>query len=617
MAARTGYGKIPTSGLRLFYDTGDTDSSFKGKPTTNLVPDASTMVDWSNYNNGNDGTFITEFGTTGYKMYNRGSWNGIVRGISLPSTGTYTISAYIRYLGGASDNNGGTVYTSGGGISDTAQGHGKVVGQWVRVSATRTFTTTSFNFFLISYGGTNGGSFSSWEVTMPQVESGSIATPWVNGTRSTTTSLLDISGVSTLEVMNNPFDGNGNLNLDGTNTYIQVDRDVLSSNSPYTLVTVMKPTNLGSLNDSFPQYNTYPSGFWHHMNSGGNIAWRHSGTDGTFGSHGMSNGQWGMHTISYDGTTLKLYANGELQNTTTSAGGYGNNGTGLARIGMLSQRSSGYDYNYNGVIPVNMVYNRALSQSEIFDIYEHFRPRYTLPAIKDGSSAALASPNAEHLYNLGIRARGTYWIKPTGYGGSAQQVYCDFDDNGGWMLVASNNALETLIPGGTSRNTSSYFLNRSGSLGTSDPNRDYVIGSMIDNLSFTKVRILGFGWDSTNGTYSFPRNLGEYVNIEWTLTTTGSSRYTEKVARANVTVTGTGTISPNASYFILDAVQNDVSLNANTNQSTLGAAGVASSSGDPSDGCYFGHGSSEGSFEGWYNSGNTARNSQGYTTWVR
>lgn len=618
MASRTGYGKIPTSGLRLFYDTGDTDASFKGKPTTNLVPDPSNMSGWTNYENGNDGTFITEFGTVGYKMYNRGSWNGIYRGISLPSTGTYTLSVYVRYLGGSSNNNGGVIYTSGGGISDTAEGHSKVIGEWRRFSMTRTYSTTSITFFLISYGGTYGGDYSSWEVTMPQVESGSLMTPFVNGSRSTTTSLLDISGVSTLEVMNSPFDGNGNLNLDGTNTYIQVSQDVLSSNSPYTLVTVLRPTNLSNMENSFPQYNTHPSGFWHHMNSdGSSLLWRHANGNGNITGHGMSNNTWGMHSITWDGSTLKLFTNGELVNSTSTSASYANNGGGLARIGMLAQRSSGYDYNYNGRIPVNMVYNRALSQSEMFDIYEHFRPRYSLPAIKDGSTSSLAAPSAQHLYNLGIRARGTYWIKPTGYGGSAQEIYCDFDANGGWMMVASNNASVSTIPGGTSRNNSNYYLNRSGAIGLPDPNGDFIIGSMIDSLEFSKVRIIGWGFASINGTYTYPSNLGTYVTAEWNLTTTGSSRYTEKVARGNVTIGGNGTVAPAAGYFVLDAVQNDSGFNANTNQSTIGAAGLYASSGDPSDGCYLGHGISEGSWEGWYDTNSSVNDSQGYTTWVR
>ena len=620
MASRTGYGKIPTSGLRLFYDTGDTDTSFKGKPTTNYVTNASTMANFGNYSCGTPVTFTTEFGTTGYKMHNLGSWNGVVMGgISLPSAGYYTFSAYIRYLGGSPNNNGGTVYTSGFGLSDTAAYHNKsIVGEWFRLTNTQYCTGTNGTFYLISFGGTGCEDYSSWEVTMPQIEAGQIATPFVNGSRSTTQSLIDISGISTLELMNNPFDANGNLNFDGTNTHIQVNQDVLSTDSPYTLVTIMRPTDLANNEYSFPQYNTYPDGFWHHVSSDNStILWRHRSTSGSFGGHGMSNNTWGMHSLTWDGTTLKLYSNGVLVSSTTGAAGYNNNGSGKARIGMLSQRSSGYDYNYNGRIPVNMVYNRAITQSEMFDIYEHFRPRYSLPAIKDGSSSLLAAPNAQHLYDLGIRARGTYWIKPTSYGGSAQEIYCDFDSNGGWMLVASNNASDGTIPGGTARNNSGYYLNRSGAIGTSNPNGDFIIGSMIDNLEFSKVRIIGWGFASINGTYTFPSNLGTYVTAEWNLTTTGSSRYTEKVARANVTIGGNGTIAPAANYFVLDAVQNDAGFNANTDQSTIGAAGVYSSSGDPSDGCYLGHGISEGSWEGWYNTNSSVNDSQGYTTWVR
>ena len=49
--------------------------------------------------------------------------------------------------------------------------------------------------------------------------------------------------------------------------------------------------------------------------------------------------------------------------------------------------------------------------------------------------------------------------------------------------------------------------------------------------------------------------------------------------------------------------------------STLGASG--SHTGDPSEGCHIGHGSTEGSHEGWYANSGGAYDSQGYTTWIR
>ena len=70
----------------------------------------------------------------------------------------------------------------------------------------------------------------------------------------------------------------------------------------------------------------------------------------------------------------------------------------------------------------------------------------------------------------------------------------------------------------------------------------------------------------------------------------------------------------NFSYAVVDSVRMDSGLNANSNQSTLGAS--CSHNGDPSNGCHIGHGSSEGSHEGWYDPSGS-RDAQGYTTWIR
>ena len=71
----------------------------------------------------------------------------------------------------------------------------------------------------------------------------------------------------------------------------------------------------------------------------------------------------------------------------------------------------------------------------------------------------------------------------------------------------------------------------------------------------------------------------------------------------------------NFTYAVVDSVRMDGGLNANGNQSTLGGSGNAN--GDPSGGCHIGHGSSQGSGEGWYAGDSQHRDAQGYTTWVR
>ena len=92
--ATAGGPDIITDGLVFGYDADDRSSRFyPGEPAVNSVPDASGMVGWSSYSNGNDGTFITEFGTTGYKIINKLSWNGLFKDVVLPATGVYTFSA--------------------------------------------------------------------------------------------------------------------------------------------------------------------------------------------------------------------------------------------------------------------------------------------------------------------------------------------------------------------------------------------------------------------------------------------------------------------------------------------------------------------------------------------
>ena len=219
---------------------------------------------------------------------------------------------------------------------------------------------------------------------------------------------------------------------------------------------------------------------------------------------------------------------------------------------------------------------------------------------------------------------GTYWIKPPGWSGAAQQIYC-WMSAGGWMLVASNNASSTTIPGGSGRNNSNYHLDRSGVIGTPDPNSDYVIGSLINNLHWSACRVLGWGGGSLNGTYTWTsalNNLGTWVQAEWQINGKGADRLTEIHIRNEVTITSSGNgISGSANYFSVDGVQQDNnydgSYNANTNQSTLGGVGTASTGGDPNGGCYLGHGNTEGSYEGWYQASGPTLDAQGYTTWVK
>jgi hypothetical protein len=234
----------------------------------------------------------------------------------------------------------------------------------------------------------------------------------------------------------------------------------------------------------------------------------------------------------------------------------------------------------------------------------------------DGTTASRAAESGANVlsYNPSATA-GYYYFKNSD--NQVERLYYD----SGYVLVASNNASEGIIDGSTNRYKPRYYLNRDGDnpLGIPDPNKDYIIGSFIDTFTFTSVRVFGFGWNSTNGSTSYT-SPGTTIDCRWNLATTGFNRYLEVTPRASVTITGTGSLSSSAAYFVLDGIRADYAqggFTANNNQTTIGGVGVQGATGDPTTGCYLGHGTDEGQYEGWYNSANTSANCQGYTTWVK
>jgi hypothetical protein len=60
----------------------------------------------------------------------------------------------------------------------------------------------------------------------------------------------------------------------------------------------------------------------------------------------------------------------------------------------------------------------------------------------DGSTELRAAPSAQFLRTeLGITTSGNYWIKPTGYSGSAKLLWCDMTNlGGGWVLIGKGRA---------------------------------------------------------------------------------------------------------------------------------------------------------------------------------
>lgn len=383
---------VVTNGLRFYYDMYNKFKSFKGAPTTNQISSATAFSGWSYYwRTDYINTFTTEFGTTGYRISGNPSWNGLYRGISIPSTGTYTFSAWFRYWGGTGNNNGATVYISGWGGGDSANALDKTkIGVWQRVSLTLNCTNTSMTFYLISYGGDSSGraDCSTWDVTMPQVESGSFATGFVDGTRSNTQAIYDLTNNNTITATSLTYASDDTFSFNPANSnYIDsVTSSGLTGTGSWTMEAWFKingaPSNPswqnvivdtdatgGSANMIAVDYGGYHGGSQNQLlyttrpSTGGSYT-------NLFGPILTQGTYYHVAVVRNSTTDTKLYVNGILNNTYS-----GNMPTATQPLVRVGRWTDGTNYS-NATIPVVKIYNRNLSDSEVLQNFNAQRRLY-------------------------------------------------------------------------------------------------------------------------------------------------------------------------------------------------------------------------------------------------
>ena len=237
------------------------------------------------------------------------------------------------------------------------------------------------------------------------------------------------------------------------------------------------------------------------------------------------------------------------------------------------------------------------------------------PAVRGSQNAPYSSISQVDVDDV---SDGLYWFVNSER--QIQQLYVHnfgaFASPNRYVLIASNNAKESVIPIGTEKNSFNYRVDRNGvfgALGTPDPEKDYIAGDFISGIDIDRIKVFGWGWNSLDGSTSFSgATQGTTLEVTW-----NASSLTTVVPRSEVDVIGD--LHGNALYFHGDGVALDASLDSNAQQSTIGGVGATQATGDVSNGNYMGHGSDEisASCEGWYDSSGSAMNSQGYTTWVR
>jgi hypothetical protein len=380
MAAHSG-SSIANDGLVFSYDMSNTKKSWKGKPTTNIIADAGK--DCSAEYSGTSYPFVSANITSQVKA----AWS------SSNNTFAMQFEGYRDYVaGGTGGGNDGypVMYIY---FTDWSWASTLGIGDYDWTYREKTFTmpdptNKSIYFAIYHMNSTNRGKSYARNF---QIEQSSFPTPFVNGTRSSTESIIDLVGGNTTTNNLSTYNSDGSFEFDGVGDYLNI------SDFGYP----------NYWNDSFSleAWIYIPTGAdWHNQdngttsNSGTAIIGRGSYT----GSHGLarvdtrqfrfiirtndgsysrtytnaSYDTWYHLVGTYDGDTSSLYVNGVLHQAGVISGKSGVPDGGAWRVGGAMAFGGNNGRYGEGEIPEAKIYNKALTAQEVKQNFEANRIKY-------------------------------------------------------------------------------------------------------------------------------------------------------------------------------------------------------------------------------------------------
>jgi hypothetical protein len=440
---------ISANSLIMYYDMINPQNSWRGAPTTNLV-----NTNWSNWSvdgsgQGSIGT-RTITGPFSCRIIDVASntRQSIAIDSGIAASTVYTFSVRYQRLYGTprlrfqiQAYNGGT-YLSGMSFATTAQLGLVDINGWQTAKIT---LTTPVNCNRILWFMQDGDDYTTYthgfELENVQCEQLSIATPFVNGTRSNTQAILDLTGKSTITASSLTYasDGTFSFNRSSSNTLItNLPINATPALSNFTYEVLLNITSLPpASNNGVVLGATYYAG--------AAIYWRTNGTNFTIkgfirGSddyRATSDYTLDLNTTyhvvitnNFSAGTLNLYINGVLfSSVATATQRYNLDLTPGLNIGINQPQVDGggsetYSY-FTGKVDSAKIYNRALSALEVQQNFNATKMRFY------GESPQNPATSGFNLKSVRPELpSGYYWIKTTGMP-SALRMYVDMTEEGG------------------------------------------------------------------------------------------------------------------------------------------------------------------------------------------
>jgi hypothetical protein len=377
--ATSGGPNIVTDGLVFGYDTGypqvsSSVSSYKfnkGQPTTNLIPNIGTSVSgWTEVGWTGDFVISPTFENT-FELTATNGWHNATYDTGITSGGTIHVGFEFKLK--EHNSNSHYMFVLNGthlGSYETSLGGATTTFEWQRYDGEFTANTNSSKVAIGLRGQDSAGLTDVAYIRNLQVELKPTSTPFINGSRSVSGSLIDLTRTTDIDLSNVSFDSNAQMTFDGTddilNTGMFSGRN--PSTDPFTVEAIIKSdVTSGNLIWLDATGNGSNQRFYSALDDGGGNP---LGIQGSAWSDSVPSTTDYIHqTVVMDGSTARSYRNG-VASYTKSYNSY--TLSGQINIG---GRSS---YRWNGEIPLVKIYDRALSADEVKQNYNSLKSRFGL-----------------------------------------------------------------------------------------------------------------------------------------------------------------------------------------------------------------------------------------------
>jgi hypothetical protein len=391
--------EIATSGLIFSFDQSNTDKSWKGKPTTNFYTNGHfsrgngvTQESGSNATNevilfrnpGDSEYVLRQTGTVAFTEYQINLTTQLAASTTYVLSGWYAESPDYSCADGSRMFHSRAYSTSGANVA-LGIGIGTVLETrivngitWKYCYATIT-TPADYNNVFEWYLGYGGSAYTGYRYyTNLQMEVGTFPSRFVDGTRSSSQALLDLTGRNTTTATSLTYASNGSFSFSGSDSITLPNNSNYDFSSGQTIEIWLRPTE----NDA-TRRNPYNQAY------GGYGTWTHE-PSGAFnyyyGDAGVNGEPYIGHTSSFTVTQNEIACVCTTRNTSESwwyKNGvadtqYTHSFANLTATSADILIGTGYAGGYIGDIYAVKIYNRALTAAEVRQNFNSQRSRFGL-----------------------------------------------------------------------------------------------------------------------------------------------------------------------------------------------------------------------------------------------